>query len=306
MCQEDKCPVCLGHLCEKAEIFQTKCNHKFHPTCLEEWFNMEKNKCPMCRASLNQDRKTLLPNSEEIPAIDEIINLATTQTDYLTNETNREEMLETFRWFNPVRSDRKGNPKPRATLRDTSRMLEVFLCPGNEDWTQLFIQADVTGVACLGPLAELYHDQGCEDLAIKYGKMAAERGSDSYSLYNLGKALKEKGEREEAVKYFKIAFENFQDHFSANSLGVYCFEEKKYEEALKYLQKAAELGSVRALENMKLVFNFIWHEKTQVCISKELETSFVNWFQKNPHRRRHKKLQRRFQRIMDNNKPSCF
>ena len=41
----DVCSICLEPL-GTVNIIETRCNHKYHKRCLENW---EKNTCPMCR-----------------------------------------------------------------------------------------------------------------------------------------------------------------------------------------------------------------------------------------------------------------
>tara|TARA_B110001454_G_C12655569_1_gene407275 strand:+ start:772 stop:1047 length:276 start_codon:yes stop_codon:yes gene_type:complete len=46
----DICVICLDNIACNFSI--TKCNHKFHTNCLQEWYKY-KNNCPICRCYVN-------------------------------------------------------------------------------------------------------------------------------------------------------------------------------------------------------------------------------------------------------------
>lgn len=46
----NECPICLLDL-EEYETIKLDCNHIFHITCIEEWYNKDKS-CPYCRSAL--------------------------------------------------------------------------------------------------------------------------------------------------------------------------------------------------------------------------------------------------------------
>lgn len=46
----DVCVICLNNIACNSCI--TKCNHKFHIYCLQEWYKY-KNNCPICRCYVN-------------------------------------------------------------------------------------------------------------------------------------------------------------------------------------------------------------------------------------------------------------
>ena len=46
----DICVICLDNISCNFSI--TKCNHKFHTCCLQEWYKY-KNNCPICRCYIN-------------------------------------------------------------------------------------------------------------------------------------------------------------------------------------------------------------------------------------------------------------
>ena len=45
------CVICLDNIACNFSI--TKCNHKFHTNCLQEWYKY-KNNCPICRCYVNK------------------------------------------------------------------------------------------------------------------------------------------------------------------------------------------------------------------------------------------------------------
>lgn len=48
---DTKCSICLEDFIVDESIKQLRCEHIYHISCLEEWFN-EKRICPLCRAHL--------------------------------------------------------------------------------------------------------------------------------------------------------------------------------------------------------------------------------------------------------------
>jgi hypothetical protein len=65
------CSICLENLTDN-NLSITKCNHKFHLTCLIESFKFS-NKCPLCREILFENNNT---NHQT--------NNSTTQTEFPT------------------------------------------------------------------------------------------------------------------------------------------------------------------------------------------------------------------------------
>jgi hypothetical protein len=56
----NKCSICHNDLLNN-NIVITKCNHKFHFSCLNKW-KKKNNSCPLCRKALENDNITKLNN----------------------------------------------------------------------------------------------------------------------------------------------------------------------------------------------------------------------------------------------------
>lgn len=52
--KEETCTVCLSDFEENENIRKLRCNHIFHPECIEKWLDINK-KCPMCRKEIDND-----------------------------------------------------------------------------------------------------------------------------------------------------------------------------------------------------------------------------------------------------------
>tara|TARA_Y100000589_G_C26806199_1_gene487847 strand:+ start:342 stop:593 length:252 start_codon:yes stop_codon:yes gene_type:complete len=46
------CKVCLENIENGSIIYDLKCNHKIHKECLDNWLNLNKNTCPICKIKL--------------------------------------------------------------------------------------------------------------------------------------------------------------------------------------------------------------------------------------------------------------
>jgi len=46
---EHECSICLEKIIDHKILYNLKCNHKFHIHCIQQWKNMNKNTCPLCR-----------------------------------------------------------------------------------------------------------------------------------------------------------------------------------------------------------------------------------------------------------------
>ena len=58
--EEEECSICLENLNHKNIIYLSKCKHKFHISCIKEWFkNMDLPECPLCRSEQNRLNKRL-------------------------------------------------------------------------------------------------------------------------------------------------------------------------------------------------------------------------------------------------------
>jgi len=199
----------------------------------------------MCRTHLSTERKGLLPQAEEIPVVDEILALALIP-GFLGNESNRQSISKLFDYLNPVEFSRRGNGIQRVKRDDLSRLFECFCQPGKQQWLQLLIQADKTGIAVLGPLAEFYGAQGDIQRATECALKAVERGSDNMTTFNLAILLEDGEKIEEAMKLYEICVEKYGDEQGSNNLAILLEKQKKFSEALKYYQFASEKGSRRA------------------------------------------------------------
>jgi len=47
--KEYDCSICLEKIIDHKILFDLPCKHKFHLHCIEQWRNMNKNTCPLCR-----------------------------------------------------------------------------------------------------------------------------------------------------------------------------------------------------------------------------------------------------------------
>ncbi|CAK9166950.1 unnamed protein product [Ilex paraguariensis] len=50
--QTIECAVCLSMLEEGEEIRKLKCKHTFHKDCLDQWLQLDKATCPLCRSNV--------------------------------------------------------------------------------------------------------------------------------------------------------------------------------------------------------------------------------------------------------------
>ena len=50
--KEEICSICLRHFKQKF-TWKLSCNHHFHYDCIEQWSNMERYTCPLCRQEYN-------------------------------------------------------------------------------------------------------------------------------------------------------------------------------------------------------------------------------------------------------------
>ena len=63
---KEECSSCLRSLNPNTKIIvQTKCNHKFHKICLENWLSY-KDCCPMCRSDI-YDYEIINKKEKHIP-----------------------------------------------------------------------------------------------------------------------------------------------------------------------------------------------------------------------------------------------
>ena len=49
---EINCTICLNNDLEENNLCLTNCSHKFCKKCLDEWFDLGKVSCPMCRDTI--------------------------------------------------------------------------------------------------------------------------------------------------------------------------------------------------------------------------------------------------------------
>ncbi|GAV63036.1 zf-RING_2 domain-containing protein [Cephalotus follicularis] len=45
-----ECCMCLCEFDAEEEVSELSCNHFFHKSCLEKWFNNKHSTCPLCRS----------------------------------------------------------------------------------------------------------------------------------------------------------------------------------------------------------------------------------------------------------------
>lgn len=68
----DSCPICL-EVIQDCNYVVTKCNHKFCFSCLMNSCNVN-NKCPLCRAEIEEYKKKKLPVFKHIDMFDNIVS----------------------------------------------------------------------------------------------------------------------------------------------------------------------------------------------------------------------------------------
>ena len=90
-----------------------------------------------------------------------------------------------------------------------------------------------------------------------YTYTITQRNRDKRGLWNKGEELYNQGRHEEAVKYYRLAADRGYDK-AQNSLG-YCFYkghgvEENHDEAAKWIRKAAEQGNVNAQYNLGCLY----------------------------------------------------
>ena len=49
--KEKECPICFGNYTENDDIYNLKCNHYFHKSCIEKWVKTS-GTCPLCRYNI--------------------------------------------------------------------------------------------------------------------------------------------------------------------------------------------------------------------------------------------------------------
>ena len=52
---DDNCSICFDKIELETEIYQIKCNHKFHKNCLRPHLLNYNNRCPVCRKDIKPD-----------------------------------------------------------------------------------------------------------------------------------------------------------------------------------------------------------------------------------------------------------
>jgi len=65
----DDCSICLNALAKGSPILTLSCNHKYHLQCLALNIQAHNNKCPLCRADIEQSLVQLLKNAASKPTI---------------------------------------------------------------------------------------------------------------------------------------------------------------------------------------------------------------------------------------------
>lgn len=51
------CSICLENYTNENLITILNCRHHFHNNCIDEWYNLGNNSCPLCRAIIIRDEK---------------------------------------------------------------------------------------------------------------------------------------------------------------------------------------------------------------------------------------------------------
>ena len=72
--EDHTCSICFDDCKQKS--CELECGHKFHTSCIFNWFSRGKNTCPMCRAEVKEmkrSRKIKLPPVEAWGAFERIL-----------------------------------------------------------------------------------------------------------------------------------------------------------------------------------------------------------------------------------------
>jgi len=48
-CKNENCAICLEDFKDLERVKILKCEHNFHPDCIDPWLKLYSNKCPLCR-----------------------------------------------------------------------------------------------------------------------------------------------------------------------------------------------------------------------------------------------------------------
>ncbi|EPR79862.1 hypothetical protein SLOPH_2300 [Spraguea lophii 42_110] len=55
----DECVICLQKYKEEEDIRILKCNHYYHPVCVDNWLLNFSNRCPVCRYCIKQENESV-------------------------------------------------------------------------------------------------------------------------------------------------------------------------------------------------------------------------------------------------------
>lgn len=126
---EKECTICMDEI--KDDGFVTKCQHRFHKNCLNEWISQYSNtECPICRKKLGlyvfetkKQRKQRIIKEEHMKQIQkeerELEEMARRIEEYFTLQIEREEReRERQRYI-------KENRKRRKQFEDILEVLDI-------------------------------------------------------------------------------------------------------------------------------------------------------------------------------------
>lgn len=115
-CDENICSICIDSIDEK--FYKTKCNHKFHFSCLENWLK-KSNQCPNCRETILTEKKKF--PEYEIAILTNVIpneNLIYHENNPITNN----HIIQTF--STALIGGNISEYRPSYTIRRNMRLFE--------------------------------------------------------------------------------------------------------------------------------------------------------------------------------------
>ena len=68
-----ECSICFEPICSKRDETNLSCNHNFHSTCINQWFEKD-NRCPLCRNIEFDKKDDIIKMMNENQTVEIIIN----------------------------------------------------------------------------------------------------------------------------------------------------------------------------------------------------------------------------------------
>jgi len=90
---ENSCAICLNDYSDGSILLKMPCDHHFHKNCASAWLHINTT-CPICRHDLNVNYRAINDNyatidpGDNVPPLEDMSHLATTNTDNTDNTNN--------------------------------------------------------------------------------------------------------------------------------------------------------------------------------------------------------------------------